>query len=117
MTAQRTTTSPIAQRVYQIVSSIPVGKVLTYGDIAYLAGLNTPRVVGHYLHNNPDPSTIPCHRVVNAAGRCAPNFAFGLATAQEQLLKGEGVPFKGSHVDLSTARWNDAETVLHSIEI
>ncbi len=109
MTAQRTTRSPIAQRVYYIVKAIPLGKVLTYGDIAFLAKLNTPRVVGYYLHHNPDPSTIPCHRVVNAAGRCAPNFAFGLATAQEQLLKGEGVPFKGSRVDLLKARWNDAD--------
>jgi O-6-methylguanine DNA methyltransferase len=96
----------IAVRVYHVVVSIPKGKVLTYGDVAELAGVKNPRHIGYLLHHNPDPSVIPCHRVVNFQGKCAKNFAFGMQKVQEQLLQEEGVPFVGNNVDLSQARWD-----------
>lgn len=49
---------------------MPAGKITTYGDIAKYIGLpNCSRMVGKILHNNPDPSTIKCHRVVFKNGR------------------------------------------------
>ena len=92
--------------VYELVRKIPVGKVLTYGAIADACGVKNPRYVGYLLHHNPDQDTIPCHRVVSSLGKCAKNFAFGFATAQEQLLKNEGVVFIGSHVDLASHMWD-----------
>jgi O-6-methylguanine DNA methyltransferase len=91
--------------VYDFVKAIPRGKVATYGQIATSCLLKTPRQVGYYLHRNPDPDHIPCHRVVNSKGRTAANFAFGLSTAQEQLLKREGVAFIRGHVDLASHLW------------
>ena len=81
-------------KVYDFLKTIPKGTVTTYGQIA--AQLGNPklaRVVGNILHNNPDPANIPCHRVVNARGEVAANFAFGGAEAQRKLLEAEGVEF------------------------
>ena len=53
--------------VYSLVQQIPVGNVATYGQIAELLGnRHLAQSVGNALHNNPDPSVIPCHRVVNS---------------------------------------------------
>ena len=90
------------ERIYEVVKSIPKGKVATYGQVAMLAGNpHWARVVGYALHNNPSPSAIPCHRVVNREGRVAPNYAFGSGEVQRQLLEAEGVVFdKDGRVDL-----------------
>lgn len=98
--------------VYALVGRIPRGKVLTYGLIAQTCGIKTPRYVGYLLHHNPDPESIPCHRVVNAAGKCAANFAFGMARAQEQLLIQEGVKFTGGKVDLKAHLWWPTDSLL-----
>lgn len=82
------------ERIYEVVRSIPEGKVITYGQVALLAGNpRWARVVGYALHVNPEPGVIPCHRVVNREGRVAPGFAFGGTDAQRKLLEGEGVSF------------------------
>lgn len=82
------------ERIYEVVRSIPEGKVMTYGQVALLAGNpRWARVVGYALHVNPQPGVIPCHRVVNREGRVAPGFAFGGTDVQRQLLEGEGVSF------------------------
>ncbi len=100
------------EQVYEIVRSIPVGKVATYGQIAQLVrvrglskGKITPRVVGFALHANRDSKT-PCHRVVNKDGRLAPNFAFDGPKEQKRRLVAEEVKFKDeSHVDLNRYKW------------
>ena len=58
------------QQVWQILSSIPYGKTLSYGDIALR--LNKPdasRAVGMANNRNPLPIIIPCHRVIGANGK------------------------------------------------
>ena len=83
------------EKIYEVVKSIPEGKVATYGQVALLAG--NPRwakVVGYALHVNPEPGIIPCHRVVNREGRVAPGFAFGGEEVQRQLLESEGIVFE-----------------------
>ena len=83
------------EKIYEVVKSIPKGKVATYGQVACLAGNpRWARVVGYALHVNPDPSTIPCHRVVNREGKVAEIFAFGGGEIQRQLLEAEGVAFE-----------------------
>ena len=90
------------ERIYEVVKSIPEGKVATYGQVALLAGNpRWARVVGYALHNNPDPSTIPCHRVVNREGKVAEIYAFGGGAVQRQLLEEEGIIFEPSgRIDL-----------------
>ena len=68
------------ERIYEAVRLIPAGSVATYGQVAEAAGnRRLARVVGYALHVNPDPATIPCHRVVNRFGEVSPAFAFGNA--------------------------------------
>jgi O-6-methylguanine DNA methyltransferase len=94
------TDSP-TKRIYNAVKQIPKGKVATYGQVAELAGnKKMARAVGNALHNNPDPYTIPCYRVVNAKGELAGEFAFGGAVTQAALLESEGVEVIAGKVDL-----------------
>lgn len=87
-----------SEKVYQVTKQIPSGRVMTYGWIAKkLSKPKAARAVGNALHHNPDPKTIPCHRVVNREGRLAPGFK-----EQRRKLLNEGVAFKDkNHVDLS----------------
>jgi len=93
--------------VYETVKQIPYGKVTTYGRIAAKCGSpNSSRQVGWALHVNPDPSNIPCHRVVNRFGFLSGAFAFGGKDAQASLLRAEGVAVdEESKVDLSVYLW------------
>ncbi len=94
--------------VYAAVRRIPAGRVATYGQIAILIG--NPRwsqVVGFALHANPDPDTIPCHRVVNRFGEVSEAFAFGGSNVQRELLLAEQVPFlPDGRVDLAACQWD-----------
>ena len=82
-------------KIYEVVKSIPKGRVATYGQVAALAGNpRWARVVGYALHVNPEPGTIPCHRVVNREGKVASGFAFGGEGVQRQLLEAEGIVFE-----------------------
>ena len=81
-------------RIYEVVKTIPKGRVATYGQVALLAGNpRWARVVGYALHNNPAPDIIPCHRVVNREGRVADAFVFGGGEAQRDLLQKDGIVF------------------------
>ena len=56
--------------VLNIVSQIPRGRVTTYGHIAALAGWPShARMVGRTLRYTPGAERLPCHQVVNIAGR------------------------------------------------
>jgi len=93
--------------IYDVVKQIPIGKVATYGQVASLAGNKRwSRVVGYALHSNPDPETIPCHRVVNRLGEVSKAFAFGGENRQIELLQNEGVGFLEGRVDLEKYQWN-----------
>lgn len=91
------------EKIYEVVKDIPKGKVATYGQVALLAGNpRWARVVGYALHVNPEPGTIPCHRVVNREGKVAPGFAFGGEGVQRQLLESEGIVFESDgRIDLA----------------
>lgn len=80
-----------AARVAERVRAIPPGFVRTYADIDPTA----PRTVGRILARIHD---VPWHRVVRADGS-AP-----LAAPQLERLRHEGVPMRGSRVDLEHAR-------------
>ena len=90
------------EKIYEVVSNIPKGKVATYGQVALLAGNpRWARVVGYALHVNPAPGVIPCHRVVNREGKVAKSFAFGGEGVQRQLLESEGIVFESDgRIDL-----------------
>ncbi len=87
--------------IYGAVAKIPRGKVSTYGQIAFLAGMpRCSRLVGRALAQA--PAYLPCHRVVNHAGRLAPSFQ-----EQRELLQAEGIRFRPNGcVDLKQCLWH-----------
>lgn len=89
----------LSKKIYDIVKTIPPGKVMTYGQIAEkLGNPKLARVVGNALHNNPTPIIVPCHRVVNSKGELARYFGFGGIEKQKELLEAEGVMIKNYKV-------------------
>ncbi|ENN95664.1 methylated-DNA--protein-cysteine methyltransferase [Methanocaldococcus villosus KIN24-T80] len=67
--------SPFIKKVLIFITNIPMGKTVTYGDVA--KALNTsPRAVGRALNKNPLPLLYPCHRVV--AKDSLGGYAYGL---------------------------------------
>ena len=88
--------------VLELVSEIPKGNVATYKQLAKLAGRErNARQVGKILSASSLYGEYPCHRVVNSAGRTAPNW-----DEQKDLLIDEGVTFKpNGNVDLKACQW------------
>lgn len=95
--------SAFSERIYEAVKLIPCGCVMSYGQVARLAGNpRGARAVGFALHRNPAPGLIPCHRVVFRDGSLAPGFAFGGPDEQRRLLEAEGVGFtEDGRVDMA----------------
>lgn len=94
-----------AERVRAIVAQIPHGRVMTYGQIAALAGnARAARIVGGIAHYG-DPE-LPWHRVVNRLGSMAAGYPGGRAVHERHLVE-EGIVFKEDHyiADLSTVLW------------
>lgn len=55
------------QKVWQVISAIPRGEVLTYGQVAKTIQ-SAPRAVGQACGANWYPLVIPCHRVTASGG-------------------------------------------------
>ena len=96
--------------VYRLVSQIPKGKVVTYGQVAALLGVpRGARAVGAALRHLP-PSltrTVPWQRVINASGGVS--FRGDAIRVEEQrwLLENEGIDFTPrGKVDLKKYRWS-----------
>lgn len=87
------------ERVRALVAAIPSGRVATYGDIASVAGLSSPRIVGWIMRT--DSSDLPWHRVITASGRPARH----LTTRQLELLRAEGVLAHDGRVSLAEVRY------------
>ncbi len=87
------------ERVRSLVAAVPSGRVVTYGDIAAVAGLSSPRIVGWIMRT--DSSDLPWHRVITASGRPARH----LRTRQLELLRAEGVLATDGKVALREVRY------------
>ena len=88
------------EKVYKITRNIPKGKVMTYGQIAKLAGKpNAARAVGLFMRTNPDAPNTPCHRVVAHDGSLNGYSGIGGINTKKKMLLTEGVLFNGDKVD------------------
>lgn len=97
------------RRVFTIVRAIPPGRVVTYGDVARLAGFpRAARAVGNVMRACDDPS-IPAHRVIAAGGALG---GFGSSPQlKRQLLAAEGIALRGSRVrEFRKVRWDGKRT-------
>jgi alkylated DNA nucleotide flippase Atl1 len=87
--------SPRAEQVLARVRDTPPGFVRAYGDVSPGA----PRFAGTVLFGCDDP-TVPWWRIVRADGSIVTH----PPERQRALLDEEGVPFRGSRVDMRVAR-------------
>lgn len=60
-------TADLRAQVYEVVRLVPRGRVVSYGDIAGMFGIN-PRQVGRFLATSEPSEELPWWRVTNASG-------------------------------------------------
>lgn len=96
------------QRVYDVVRTIPVGRVTTYGLIAKKLGTaSSARTVGWALNACHNDSSIPAHRVVNRNGLLSGKHHFKGFNLMKQLLENEGIEVNDDKVvDFNIKLWN-----------
>lgn len=94
------------EAIYQVLHVIPSGKVVTYGQVAQLAGLGkAARYVGTTLKNLPSDTQLPWHRVIGSHGKISlPEHHPGRKTQQLRLLD-EGVAVIKGKIDLKEFLW------------
>lgn len=84
------------ERCYALLLKIPKGRVTTYKAIAEALGTKAYQAVGNAMNRNPNPVSVPCHRVVNSDGQLG-GYAFG-SERKVELLVDEGVQIKDNRV-------------------
>ena len=93
-------------KVIRLIKSIPRGKVATYGQIAFLAGLYpSVRRVVWILHSCSEKERLPWHRVVNRQGAISLKPGAGYEK-QREMLEREGIVFdERDRIDLERYLW------------
>ena len=93
-----------ARHVLNVVRRIPTGRLITYGEVARLAGQpGAARAAGSVLRRAAEPS-LPYHRVVGARGQLG---GYGRNPAlKAALLRAEGHTIRGRRiVGFQSVRW------------
>lgn len=107
---RKNSTTSAQQQILKVLAFVPHGHVLSYGQLADLAGLpGRARLVGKTLQSQ-DTSKLPWHRVVAAGGRISLAKGSPAWLEQRQRLLSEGVTFKGNPisgncVDMALFQW------------
>ena len=87
------------KQVLDIIKSIPYGKVMTYGQIAAVAGNpRGARQVSRILHSMTEAHQLPWHRVINSKGGISLTGEGGFV--QVNMLIQEGIEVQDKKVDL-----------------
>jgi methylated-DNA-protein-cysteine methyltransferase related protein len=103
----KTQGTPLRELIWQVVASIPRGKVASYGQIARLCGYPShSRYVGTTMKDLPKGSKLPWFRVLKSNGALAFPVASAAYKRQKELLEREKVLFKGGKVPLKQYQWD-----------
>ena len=79
-------------KVYEVVSLVPQGKVTTYGHIAeFIGAKGAARMVGWAMNACHGMDDVPAHRVVNRSGVLTGKHHFSTPTIMQERLEEEGV--------------------------
>jgi methylated-DNA-protein-cysteine methyltransferase-like protein len=91
--------NPAVQAIWDVVGTIPRGKVSTYGAVARAAGLpGRARLTGLALRIAPEAMNLPWHRVVGAGGRIVFPKSSAHHREQARRLRAERVAVKDGRV-------------------
>ncbi len=108
--------TPFRERVVAVVRAIPRGRVLTYGQVAFL--IRSPRgarQVGRVLYQLGPLSSVPWQRVVNRFGGLS-TYKIGTGELQRRRLQAEGIRFTADGtVDLQTYQWHPRDQTIRRL--
>ena len=89
---------------------VPHGKVVTYGQLAELAGLGrAARWVGRTLSQLPEGTRLPWHRVLASGGRISLPLGTVSGDEQRERLRSEGLSIVNNRVDMQRHGWRPIE--------
>lgn len=111
--------SAFKQKVYEIVRNIPKGKVVSYGQVALMAGVPRAAIqVGWVLHISNEEDKLPWWRVINNAGRISTTCLEHTANMQKEILEGEGVIVKPKlKIDIEKYRFRPTPKTLKTFKL
>ncbi|MDU9022245.1 MGMT family protein [Pseudomonas corrugata] len=96
--------------LYLTLAQVPPGKVITYGQLAELAGLGrAARWVGRTLSQLPNDTRLPWHRVLGAGGRISLPAGSVSGDEQRARLRMEGISILNNRVDIRLHGWRPVE--------
>lgn len=96
--------------VYLVMAQIPEGKVVSYGELAAMAGLGrAARWVGRLMSQLPNDTSLPWHRVIAAGGRLSLPAGSAAGHEQRMRLRAEGLTILNDRVDIRRHGWHSAE--------
>lgn len=92
------------ENAIKIIVSVPKGHVMTYGQVARLAGSpRAARQVGWLLRSMSNKYKMPWHRIINSKGIITVSDG---ADMQKILLESEGIVVLGKSISLKTYLWS-----------
>ncbi|MFW2512458.1 methylated-DNA--[protein]-cysteine S-methyltransferase [Demequina sp. SO4-13] len=90
---------PFFQEVWAALRSVPGGQVVSYGELAQMAGRpRAMRAVGTACARNGIAPFVPCHRVIQSGGRLG-SYGFGGMAVKAAMLEHEGLSVPLPHPD------------------
>lgn len=96
--------------LYLTLNQVPEGKVVSYGQLAELAGLGrAARWVGRTLSQLPDGTSLPWHRVIGAGGKVSLPLGTPSGDEQRARLRAEGIIVQNNRVDIRRHGWRPIE--------
>lgn len=98
------------EALYRVLAQVPIGKVVSYGQLADLSGLGrAARWVGRLLSTLPDGTQLPWHRVIGGNGRLSLPAGSPAGDEQRSRLQAEGVLVGGDRVNIRRHGWRPME--------
>jgi methylated-DNA-protein-cysteine methyltransferase related protein len=99
-------TNSFKTQVLKVIAQIPAGQVMTYGQVARVAGKpRNPRQVGEILQGLHHETNLPWWRVINSSGKIS-TYKVGMGDLQKRLLEAEGIVIDtNGKIDLKRFRW------------
>ena len=105
----------IYDAIYDIVRSIPEGRVTNYGAVAAAIGAASgARMVGYAMnHCHGAMPPVPAHRVVNRNGMLTGKHHFSPPSLMQELLEKEGIKVENDQVvDFELLFWDPMVEIL-----
>ncbi len=111
--------SKFKDKVFEIVRLIPKGSVVSYGQVALMAGIPRAAIqVGWVLHISDENDNLPWWRVINNQGRISTTCLEHTAQTQKELLEREGVKVTSKlKIDIEKYRFRPSASLLKKIKL